>query len=45
MLRGGAWLNVDVNARAASRSDNHPVNRSNHNGFRLAAAFASPISI
>lgn len=36
VLRGGAWGSGEVSARAAFRDDDHPDNRFNENGFRLA---------
>jgi iron(II)-dependent oxidoreductase len=44
VLRGGAWGSDRVRARAAVRDDDHPDLRHSNYGFRLAAAFASPIS-
>ena len=45
VLRGGAWGRGRVTARAASRSDAPPGDRPYDDGFRVAGAVASPISI
>jgi formylglycine-generating enzyme required for sulfatase activity len=45
VLRGGAWHDALVDARAAPRVEFPPDGRSSDVGFRLSAAFASPISI
>lgn len=34
--RGGSWNNNQRNARCAYRNRNHPNNRNNNNGFRVA---------
>lgn len=46
VLRGGSWNNNQDNARAAYRDNNHPTNRNNNIGFRLArfAMFIRPSS-
>jgi hypothetical protein len=38
VVRGGAWNHDPDNARAAYRNRNHPDNRNNNLGFRLAAS-------
>ena len=38
-MRGGSWNNQDPeNLRAAYRNNDHPDNRNNNVGFRIAAA-------
>jgi len=34
-VRGGAWWNDHINARAVSRNINHPADRNNNIGFRV----------
>jgi hypothetical protein len=34
-LRGGAWFNDHINARAVSRNNNNAADRNNNIGFRL----------
>ena len=34
--RGGSWNNNARNCRSANRNNNHPDNRNNNLGFRLA---------
>jgi hypothetical protein len=43
-LRGGSWNNNQENARVSIRNNNHPDNRNNNIGFRVAAfhRFPSP---
>ena len=36
VIRGGSWNNNARNVRAATRNWNHPGNRDNNLGFRLA---------
>ncbi|MCC6298348.1 MAG: SUMF1/EgtB/PvdO family nonheme iron enzyme [Anaerolineales bacterium] len=36
-MRGGSWNNNEDNARVAIRNNNHPHNRNNNIGFRVAA--------
>ncbi len=38
VLRGGSWNNIQRNARAAYRNNNHPDNRNNNIGFRVCCA-------
>jgi formylglycine-generating enzyme required for sulfatase activity len=38
VVRGGAWNNIQRNARAAYRNHNHPDNRNNNLGCRVCAA-------
>ena len=37
MIRGGSWNNNPRNVRCANRNNNHPENRNNNLGFRLAS--------
>jgi formylglycine-generating enzyme required for sulfatase activity len=41
VLRGGAWNNNQRNARSAYRNDNHPDNRNDNIGFRVAVSHDS----
>lgn len=41
VLRGGSWLNTQVNARSANRSGGSPDNRSNYFGFRVVCSSPS----
>jgi len=34
--RGGSWNNNEENARVSIRNNNHPNNRNNNIGFRVA---------
>jgi formylglycine-generating enzyme required for sulfatase activity len=36
-VRGGSWNNHEDNARVSIRNNNHPNNRNNNIGFRVAA--------
>jgi hypothetical protein len=36
VMRGGSWNNNQDNARCANRNRNHPHNRNNNIGFRVA---------
>ena len=38
MLRGGSWINNGRNVRSAYRNYDHPGNRNDNYGFRLARA-------
>lgn len=38
VIRGGSWNNNARNVRAAARNANHPENRNDNVGFRLARA-------
>jgi hypothetical protein len=38
VLRGGSWNNNPLNCRSAYRNNNHPTNRNNNVGFRVAKA-------
>jgi hypothetical protein len=40
-LRGGSWNNNEDNARVAIRNNNHPNNRNNNIGFRVAVLHSS----
>ena len=40
VIRGGSWNNIAGNCRAAYRNANHPGNRNDWLGFRLARAQA-----
>lgn len=40
VLRGGSWNNIARNLRAAARNANHPGDRNDNLGFRLARAQA-----
>ena len=42
-LRGGSWINNNVNARAANRNNNAPGNRNNNIGFRVAVGRPTPL--
>jgi len=46
-LRGGSWNNNEDNARVTIRNNNHPNNRNNNIGFRVALLhrFANAISL
>ncbi len=38
VLRGGSWINSEINEqnfRPSNRNNNEPSNRNNNNGFRL----------
>ena len=41
VLRGGAFLNNETNARCAVRNDNNPNNANRNNGLRVAVAHSS----
>ena len=41
VLRGGSYFNNAENCRCANRNDNHPENRNDNNGFRLALPSSS----
>ena len=38
VIRGGSWINDARNVRAAYRNHDHPSNRNDNRGFRLARA-------
>jgi hypothetical protein len=38
VIRGGSWINNQWNCRTAYRNANHPANRFNNHGFRLASS-------
>jgi len=38
VLRGGSWINDAQNLRSAYRNANHPANRNDNHGLRLALA-------
>lgn len=40
-LRGGSWINNADNCRCAYRNGNHPDNRNQNIGFRLASSLCS----
>jgi hypothetical protein len=42
-LRGGAWNNNQMNARAVYRNNNHPGNRNNNIGFRVVVVSPTPL--
>ncbi|RME07293.1 MAG: hypothetical protein D6816_06795 [Bacteroidetes bacterium] len=41
VLRGGSYFNNPQNCRACNRNNNHPDNRNNNIGFRVAFAPSS----
>lgn len=38
VVRGGAWNNQSINARAVNRNRNEPDNHNNNVGFRVVRA-------
>jgi len=38
VVRGGSWNNNAENCRVSNRNNNHPDNRNNNIGFRLACS-------
>jgi len=45
VLRGGAWSDGQVFARAAARNVPHPGARSDENGFRMVARFVPHLNL
>jgi hypothetical protein len=43
VLRGGSWNNNGRNCRSANRNANHPDERNDNIGFRLARAQAGQV--